>query len=169
VSRLPANFPGGAIFGDLAVRRVTFSVEPGVSKADLVMRQVPVMMATNEVGSEYGISLVHDVKFFRMEFYDQELGDWVPEWFNTNQIPKQVRVALAYGGPENQKDKASQVMTRVVYVPSSAIQPQYQMPMGGGGAIPGSGPGQPPNQDGSNIRPPEFPSRLQPINGLQPR
>ena len=42
VSRLPANFPGGAIFGDLAVRRVTFTVEPGKSQADLVMRQVPV-------------------------------------------------------------------------------------------------------------------------------
>lgn len=131
VSRLPANFPGAAVFGDLSVRRVTFTVEPGRSARDLVMRQVPVLMATNEFGNEYGISLVQNVKFFRMEFYDMEIGDWVPEWFNTNQIPRQVRVALAYGGPEDREDQPSQVMTRVVYVPSVAIQPQYQMPQGG--------------------------------------
>ncbi len=171
VSRLPASFPGGAIFGDLAVRRVTFTVEPGVSKADLVMRQVPVLMATNEVGSEYAISLVHNVKFFRMEFYDQEMSDWVPEWFNTNQIPKQVRVALAYGGPENKDDQPSQVMTRVVYIASSAIQPQYQMPQGGGGAIPGGVPpgGPQPIPTTPNNGLIEFPSTLTPINGGQLR
>jgi prepilin-type N-terminal cleavage/methylation domain-containing protein len=171
VSRLPANFPGGAIFGDLAVRRVTFTVEPGVSKADLVMRQVPVLMATNEVGNEYSISLVHNVKFFRMEFYDQEMADWVPEWFNTNQIPKQVRVALAYGGPENRDDQPSQVITRVVYIPASAIQPQYQMPRGGRGAIPGGLPpgGQPPVQGSPNNGLTDFPSTLTPINGSQLR
>jgi hypothetical protein len=137
-------------------------VEPGVSKADLVMRQVPVMMATNEVGNEYGISLVHNVKFFRMEFYDQEISDWVPEWFNTNQIPKQVRVALAYGGPENRDDQPSQVMTRVVYVPSSAIQPQYQMPNGGrSGTSPGGVPsGRRPNQTGPRTGVQDFPSTL---------
>lgn len=166
VSRLPASFPGSGIFGDLSVRRVTFTVEPGNSPADLVMRQVPVMMAINEVGNEYGISLVQNVKFFRMEFYDMEIGDWVPEWFDTNQIPKQVRVALAFGGPENRRDQPSQVMTRVVYVPSSAIQPQYQMPRGGNVLQRGGQPMplQPVGRDGSTgpITPPQMPSVLPP-------
>jgi len=133
VSRLPANFPGSAIFGDLAVRRVTFNVEPGTNGLpDLVLRQVPVMMATNEVGNEYAIHLARNVKFFRMEFYDRQTGDWIPEWLNTNQIPATVRIALALGGPADQPDRPAQIMTRVVTVPSSAVLPQYQMANPGG-------------------------------------
>lgn len=152
VSRLPANYPGGAIFGDLAVRRVTFTVEPGTnSPADLVLRQVPVMMAEGEAGSEYAIRLARNVKFFRMEFYDPQLGEWVPEWANTNQIPRSVRIALAVGGDPNQPDKPAQVLTRVVTVTSSAVQPQYQMAnaagaagqLGPGGRMRGLNPAQP--------------------------
>ncbi|HAV64491.1 MAG TPA: hypothetical protein DCY13_19250 [Verrucomicrobiales bacterium] len=154
VSRLPASFPGAAIFGDLAVRRVTFSVESGSnSVAELVLRQVPVVMATNDVGNEYAIRLAQDVKFFRMEFYDPQLNDWVPEWLATNQIPRTVRVALAFGGPEGDRMRASQIMTRVVTVPSSAILPQYQMPNAGG-----PGPGMVP--PGNNIPPGALPDQF---------
>lgn len=148
VSRLPASYPGGAIFGDLAVRRVTFTVEPDTHGVpDLVLRQVPVMMATNEVGQEYAIRLARNVKFFRMEFYDQQTGEWVSEWANTNQIPRSVRVALALGGSTSQPDRPSQVITRVVTVPSSAVLPQYQMAMVGGMGNPMNPPGTetPPN------------------------
>ena len=148
VSRLPASYPGSAIFGDLAVRRVTFTVEPDTNGVpDLVLRQVPVMMATNEVGKEYAIRLARNVKFFRMEFYDQQTGDWIPEWVNTNQIPRTVRIALAVGGSPNQPDRPSQVMTRVVTVPSSPVLPQYQM------ATLTGGPGNPLNQPGANPAP----------------
>lgn len=145
VSRLPGSYPGSAIFGDLAVRRVTFTVEPGANGAsDLVLRQVPVMMATNEVGQEYAIRLAQNVKFFRMEFYDQQTGEWIPEWLNTNQIPRTVRIALALGGSLNKSDRPSQIMTRVVTVPSSAVLPQYQM------AAFATGVGNPLNQPGVN-------------------
>ena len=142
VSRLPANYPGGAIFGDLAVRRVTFTVEPGPDGTpNLTLRQVPVMMAENEAGNEYAIYLARNVKFFRMEFYDQQEGVWIPEWANTNQIPKTVRIALALGGPANQPDKPAQIVTRVVTVPSSAVLPQYQMASAGGPRNPLGQPG----------------------------
>ncbi len=145
VSRLPGSYPGSAIFGDLAVRRVTFTVEPDTNGVpDLVLRQVPVMMATNEVGKEYAIRLARNVKFFRMEFYDQTAGEWISEWINTNQIPRTVRVALALGGSTSQPDRPTQVMTRVVTVPSSAVLPQYQM-----AALTGA-PGGPLNQPGSS-------------------
>lgn len=145
VSRLPASYPGSAIFGDLAVRRVTFTVEPDTNGVpDLVLRQVPVMMATNEVGKEYAIRLARNVKFFRMEFYDQQTGDWIPEWLNTNQIPRSVRVALALGGALGQSDRPAHVLTRVVTVPSSAVLPQYQMAGFAAGA------GNPLNQPGAN-------------------
>ncbi|MBI1178076.1 prepilin-type N-terminal cleavage/methylation domain-containing protein [bacterium] len=141
VSRLPAGFPGSAIFGDLAVRRVTFNVEKGTNgEPDLVLRQVPVMMAADEAGNEYAIHLVRNVKFFRMEFYDRDTDEWVQEWQNTNQIPSTVRVALALGGPADQPDRPSEIMTRVVTVPSSAVLPQYQM-AGAAGMLP---PGMPP-------------------------
>ncbi len=149
VSRLPASYPGSAIFGDLAVRRVTFTVEPGTNGTpDLVLRQVPVMMATNEVGKEYAIHLARDVKFFRMEFYDQQTGEWVPEWANTNQIPRTVRIALALGGSLAKPDQPSQVITRVVTVPSSAVLPQYQMANIGGVRNPQYQPGMAP---GANL------------------
>lgn len=159
VSHLPANFPGSAIFGDLAVRRVMFSVEPGTnSQPELVLRQVPVTMATNEIGNEYAIRLAQDVKFFRMEFYDTQAAEWVPEWMYTNQIPRTVRVALAFGGQENNRKNASQIITRVVTVPSSAVLPQYQMP-NAGGLPPGLRPGQqqpPPTQPPASEQFPTF-------------
>jgi len=152
VSRLPASYPGSAIFGDLAVRRVTFTIEPDTNGIpDLVLRQVPVMMATNEVGREYAIRLARNVKFFRMEFYDQQTGDWISEWANTNQIPRTVRIALALGGSPGQPDRPSHIMTRVVTVPSSAVLPQYQMAL-----VPG-GVGNPLNQPGSEP-PPNLPT-----------
>lgn len=165
VSRLPANYPGGAIFGDLAVRRVTFTVEPGPDNSpNLVLRQVPVMMAENEAGNEYAIYLARNVKFFRMEFYDQQLGEWIPEWANTNQIPKTVRIALALGGRTNEPDRPAQIVTRVVTVPSSAVLPQYQMASAGGTGNPPGQPGGGPvnvppadqnaqNQPGTDFRP----------------
>ena len=99
----------------------------------------------------HAIRLARDVKFFRMEFYDPQLAEWVPEWANTNQIPKSVRVALAVGGNPNQPDKPAQVLTRVVSITSSAVQPQYQMAnaalapgqMGPGGRMRGLNPAQP--------------------------
>lgn len=133
VSRLPGGFPGSAIFGDLAVRRVTFRVEQGTNgEPDLVLRQVPVMMAADEAGNEYAIHLVRNVKFFRMEFYDRQTADWVDEWTNTNQIPQTVRVALALGGPANQPSRPAEIVTRVVTVASSPVLPQYQMGNPGG-------------------------------------
>jgi prepilin-type N-terminal cleavage/methylation domain-containing protein len=171
VSRLPASYPGGAIFGDLAVRRVTFTVERGPNNLpELVLRQVPVMMATNEVGKEYAIHLAQNVKFFRMEFYDRQLGDWVPEWRNTNQIPATVRIALAIGGPANQPGRAAEIITRVVNVPSTAVLPQYQMagPAGAAGRFPppGVNPGNinpPPSDQNSQLQPGDrFPSIITP-------
>jgi hypothetical protein len=159
VSRLPASYPGSAIFGDLAVRRVTFTVEPGTNGVpELLLRQVPVMMATNEVGQEYAIRLAQDVKFFRMEFYDAQLGEWIPEWQNTNQIPRTVRIALALGSSPQQPDRPAQLMTRVVTVPSSAVLPQYQMSApgtAGGGPLPPGAPPPPvlPNDQNNQLNP----------------
>lgn len=127
VSRLPANFPGGAIFGDLSLRRVTFTVEEGTnSPANLVLRQVPVVMVDEEFGEEYAITLARDVSFFRLEFLDDQLGEWVPEWFNTNQMPRMVRVALGVGETPGNSDVPKQLLTRVIAPPSSAILPEYQ-------------------------------------------
>ena len=73
VARLSKSFPRSGKFGDLDVRRVTFSVEaaPDGSR-QLVLRQNPLVMELRRDEKEHPIVLAKNVKGFEMQFWDTE-------------------------------------------------------------------------------------------------
>lgn len=138
-AQLPANFPGSGLFGDLTVRRVTFSVEPDEDGSKkLIMTQMPYLLVTNADVSAYPITLAKDVSLFVLEFWDPQLNDWTDELVTTNQIPKMVRVSLGVGHATAQSSQPIEVTSRIIAMPSVAVgravqQPQRQPGAGGAG------------------------------------
>jgi prepilin-type N-terminal cleavage/methylation domain-containing protein len=130
VARLAKSFPRGGRFGDFDVRRLTFSVEPG-SEGDrqLVLRQNSVFMEMDIDEKEHPLVLAKNVKAFQLDFWDAKASDWTDEWTQTNQIPKLVRVTLRLA--DNAQSTKSQEVTRIISLPAIAVQPGWQMPMGG--------------------------------------
>ncbi len=96
VARLPESFPGSGVFEGERVRRVTFSSQQG----QLVMMQSPILEATGRLEKPYTIVLVPKIKKFALDFFDARKGEWVADWFYTNQMPRMMRVALSFGGKE---------------------------------------------------------------------
>lgn len=138
VARLSKSFPRSGRFGDLDLRRLTYSVEGGSGTRRLVLRQVPLGMEPDEDEKEHPIVLAKDVKEFGMQFWDARMNDWVDEWRQTNQLPKLVMFTLKLA--DNSKPGAAEEeITRIVSLPSIAVQPMWQMPRTG--PIPGGAPG----------------------------
>jgi prepilin-type N-terminal cleavage/methylation domain-containing protein len=156
VARLSKSFPRSGKFGDLDVRRVTFTVEGGPDgTSQLVLRQSPYMMEPDEDEKRHPIVLAKNVKAFEMQFYDTNKNppDWVDEWkeAKTNQLPKMVMITLRVAdSPRN--PKSVEEVTRIVSLPSVTVQRAWQI-MGGPGQPGGIGqpgrPGQPVGQPGS--------------------
>ncbi|MGE4179773.1 MAG: hypothetical protein AB7J34_08090 [Limisphaerales bacterium] len=116
-SRLPDSFPGSGMFGDQVLRRVNFQVEPGSNGVpELVMRQYPLLLATNATDTDYPIVLATEVTDFALEFWDARRGEWVAEWLYTNQLPPVVRFLLGIG---QRADNPS--MPQTIQVPSVAL------------------------------------------------
>ena len=143
VSRLPANFPGVGRYGDQIVRRVNFYTEPSEEGGyQLTMSQAPMLMATNSgIVEPYTLVLAKDVSLFFVEFYDVQLGEWLEEWVNTNQLPRLVRFTLGQGKSRNSSEPQD-VVTRVVAVPTTLagnLQTARPVDQGGPGGIPPGG------------------------------
>lgn len=97
-SRLPDSFPGSGLFGDQSLRRVTFEVENGTNGLpQLVMRQYPLLLATNAMEEAYPIVLATDLTDFLLEFWDARRNEWQAEWLYTNQLPPVVRFLVGVG------------------------------------------------------------------------
>jgi type II secretion system protein J len=129
VARLPMSFPGSGLFQDQDLRRVTFFVKDG----NLMLAQSPVLEATKKIGNPYTIALAPDVSLFDMEFYDGVANKWFAEWISTNQLPKMVRVALAFG-KNNQNVRRPESMTiRSILLGGVAITRSGAGVMGGSG------------------------------------
>jgi len=142
VSRLPESFPRNRKFGDLHVRRVTFSVEPGPeSGRRLVLRQSPLLMEPDRDETEHPLVLARYVSEFQMDFWDPRLKEWVDEWKQTNQMPKLMKFTLKLADNANSLRRPQQEITRIVNVPGTMVQPAWQM---GGGL-----PNRPPNAPGT--------------------
>jgi type II secretion system protein J len=143
VARLSRAFPRSGRFGDLDVRRVTFSVLPGSDGGrNLVLRQTPLVMDPDEDETEHPIVLAKNVKEFSMEFWDNRLNDWVDEWKNTNQLPRLVMFTLKLADTARPMSPVEEI-SRIVSIPSVTVQPVWQLPrMPAPGAIPpGTTPG----------------------------
>lgn len=143
VARLAKSFPRSGKFGDLDVRRLTFTVEKaGDNSRQLVLRQNPVLMDLDIDEKEHPLVLAKNVQDFQLQFWDLRLNDWTDEWTQTNQIPKLVMVTLKLSDSPYSAQVHEEV-TRIVSIPAMAVQPGWQMP----GGLPGQ---QQPNQFGTN-------------------
>jgi type II secretion system protein J len=150
VARLAKSFPRSGRFGDLDVRRLTYSVENGASGRELVLRQAPLVMELDKDEKEHPIVLAKNVKEFGMQFWDARLNDWVDEWKQTNQLPKLLMVTLKFADSAK-PGAADEEITRIISLPAMAVQPMWQMPRVGpgpggippGGVPPGGRPGSP--------------------------
>src|SRR6266542_675333 len=131
VARLPKSFPRSGKFGDFDVRRVTFSVVSrlGYGRA-MVLRQNPILMDVDVDEKEHPLVLAKGVNKLQFEFWDVRLNDWVPEWTQTNQLPKLVKVTVQFVQP-NQQGSYSQrkeEVTRIIALPAITVPANWQMP-----------------------------------------
>jgi type II secretory pathway component PulJ len=132
VARLPQSFPGSGLFPGKDLRRVTFEVSP---EGMLLLRQSPILEATEIIGEPYTIKLAPAVTTFAMEFFDTQMNDWVPEWIYTNQLPRMMRLALGFG--TNTAASAERITMRTIPLNSVAISRVGAMT--GAGGNPGAG------------------------------
>jgi prepilin-type N-terminal cleavage/methylation domain-containing protein len=133
VAHLSKSFPRSGRFGDLDVRRVTFSVEPGPdSTRQLVLRQSPLLMDWDIDEQEHPVVLAKDVKDFKMEFWNAHLNppDYVDEWTRTNELPPLILFTLELGSDPQHPNQARQVIARLVALPAVTVQ---VLPGGPGG------------------------------------
>jgi prepilin-type N-terminal cleavage/methylation domain-containing protein len=148
VSRLPESFPGSGIFGGQAMRRVSFWVgaDPKSGGNRLYMSQFPPLLATNDQIAPYVIPLAKDVTGFEIQFWDDQEGDFFPpESGPTNQMPKQIKVVLAFGG--KRRDEQLRLSTSIIAPASTAVTAAMQGQSGGIGA--GGGINTSPNAPGN--------------------
>lgn len=164
VARLAPSFPRSGKFGDLDVRRVTFSVENARDGTrQLVLRQVPLLMDPDEDEKEHPIVLARNLREFSLQFWDPRANDWTDEWKQTNQIPKLVTFTLR--AALNPNSTALEEISRTVSIPSVAVMPFWQSPR-----LPGMPGMMPPPGGTPGVVPPSTPGALQPGGGaLQPR
>jgi uncharacterized membrane protein YgcG len=139
----PSFFRSGR-FGEFNVRRVTFSVENGQSnRKRLVLRQSKLLTDMEPSEQDAPVVLASDVRKFEMAFRDKQKADWLDEWTQTNQLPQMVRFTLQLSSEQSE-------VTRIVALPSVAVQSSWQIPgstlggrpiggFGGGGVGGGGG------------------------------
>ncbi|MBI3880304.1 MAG: prepilin-type N-terminal cleavage/methylation domain-containing protein [Verrucomicrobia bacterium] len=143
VARLPATFPGSGMFGDLSVRRVTFSVEPATNGAmQLLMTQAPILLATNQDQEPYTLVLAKNVTQFSVRFWATNAGvaQWADEWLLTNQLPALIEYGLVFNATGEPQHTPS-VANGIVAPPAVAVPEQYRTPAGPGGSPGGGSPG----------------------------
>lgn len=133
-TRLPDSFPGSGLFGDQSLRRVTFQIEAGTNRLpQLVMRQYPLLLATNSHEEAYPIVLAPEVTDFLVEFWDARRGEWLAEWLYTNQLPPVVRFMLGVGQRKDDPSKPQTVQVQTVALTATPVPSDLQ---GRGGRLP---------------------------------
>jgi prepilin-type N-terminal cleavage/methylation domain-containing protein len=174
-TRLPASFPGNgvtrALYGDQAVRRVTFAVEPGVNSGNqLVMTQSPLLLDTNSTLQQYSLVLASNLSRFSIEFWATNGGvaDWSDEWTQTNQLPSLLRISLEFASANSTIREPVEVLTKEIALAAMAIPQAYEIPTvqgaagggrGGRGGPPGGGRPGGPRGPGDPTRPPVPPPK----------
>jgi len=147
VSRLSKSFPRSGKFGDLDVRRVTFSVESAPDGGhQLVLRQNPLVMELDQDEKEHPVVLAKNVKGLEMQFWatDRNPPDWVDEWKEqkTNQLPALVMITLRLADNPH-SSRITEEITRIISLPAVTVQAVWQTPRGmGAPGVPGA-PGAP--------------------------
>ena len=178
VARLPRSFPRSGNFEGQPLRRVTFTLEPGIGGGKvLLMRQNPVLFEPDVEEEENPLVLARDVRVFTVDFWGPNSREWETEWRYTNQLPRLVRFSIGFGGP-GLKLREEDVVTRVIALPTVGVPgtlaaggPRGNLPPGNPpGGIPGRGPGVGPIPGGDRGRtlPPGSGPRINPPRGRGP-
>jgi len=121
-ARLPGDFPGSGLYGDIVLRRVTFDVEKDADGIEnLVMNQSPLLAVLDDQNTPYSITLARDVNVFMLEFWSTQDGEWEVAWDPTNQLPPMVRVTLGCGHSASNPDLPYNLVCRTVAIPSVSL------------------------------------------------
>jgi prepilin-type N-terminal cleavage/methylation domain-containing protein len=141
-ARLPKSFPRSGKFGDLDVRRLSFTIESSRdSGRQLVLRQSPILTDIDKDEDNFPLVLAKNVKEFKVEFTDPKSGDWISDWPATNQLPRKVRVQLALGNADSFSSQPSDVLVGTVAIAAQAVRVEWQLPLNSqAGARPTNGP-----------------------------
>lgn len=104
VSHLPEDFPGGGMFPNQPVRRVSFEVDQDGSNGlpQLVMRQELILSDHEETDESYPMVLITNLGLFNVEFWNTNAGEWEYEWKDTNSLPVMMRLVLGYNGEDEE-------------------------------------------------------------------
>jgi len=149
VARLSKSFPRGGKFGDLDVRRLTYTIEAGPDHSrQLVLRQYPILMGDEAFDErDRPLVLAKNVKSFEFQFWDSRLNDWTDEWKPINQLPRLIMVTITLlDNPTS--SSARETVSRIVNIPSLPVQPGWQPAVLPGAGPPGAPPGGNPQQGG---------------------
>ena len=132
VAQLPGEFPRSRKFDPFDVRRVTFSLEPGMdSGKQFVLRQNPILADMDKDEKERPLVLAKNVKEFGMKFWDPNKGEWLDEWTQTNQMPLMIKLTLVFNGARKNAMENLTTVTRVVGLPSQMVASTWQTPNAG--------------------------------------
>jgi general secretion pathway protein J len=147
VARLPESFPRSGRYGDFDVRRVSFGIESGDSQPQLVLRQMPVLMEMDGNQQDPPLVLAKGVSKMGFEFWDDRKKDWVSDWTATNQLPKMLKLTLAFRRVTegNVSFQQEEEVSRIIQLPSIMVPAAIQRP--------GQQPGQPPPGGNPNLQP----------------
>lgn len=150
-ARLPAVFPRNSKFfnpdlgRDFKLRRVTFTLEPGINRQNnLVLRQKPILTDMDPGEQSDPLILAQNVRTFSISCWDTNQFEWVQEWDNTNQLPPMVMIGLVLGGDNNDNGTeadSQRTIIRAFSLPSTMMPTVVQLGPGGGG-VGGGGIGQ---------------------------
>ena len=111
------------------VRRVTFEVDPGPQGQNvLVLKQSPFLEPPEADFPPYAIVLATNVAVFQAEFWESTKKEWVAEWQATNQLPKMVRVALAFA-PKGVAVRSEEISVQTIYLSATPIPSAFQSPL----------------------------------------
>lgn len=147
VARLPSSFLGSGHFAGQEVRRLTFYVDSASSGVnELILEQRPLLQTNLAPEDLFTVVLAREVSQFEIELLDPRKG-WVDEWETTNQLPRQVRFALAFSQGRSTSGDAGTTV-RTVDIPAVTVLRQWQV------GLPGV-PGQPAP---GNVNPPADPN-----------
>jgi general secretion pathway protein J len=135
---LPEDFPRSGKFSAWPMRRVIFSLEPGADgQKRLVLRQYPILMELSDDEKIKPVVLAHNVRTFKLRFWDDVAHEFKDEWLETNQLPKQVEVSLQLNYAGSHSMTTEPLLTTVVELPTAGVQPNWQLPQGLGTPPPG--------------------------------
>jgi prepilin-type N-terminal cleavage/methylation domain-containing protein len=146
-ARFSKSFPGGGIFDDTPVRRVTFVIDRGPTGLNqLVMRQEPLLAKPQDSEPPYEIVLAKEVHLFTLEFMGAGNNRrWLTEWTQTNMLPRLVRFTLGLGPPPSGPPQPHELVSRLIAIPSMAVPRSMTMgaatpqPVPPGAAVPPGG------------------------------